>query len=165
MAKISFSRYQEYAVGLYELERIGQSGKLLDKAVVAGGNIVADEIRRRLENLPEDRFRYLEGDEKFEGVPHPQLLDLLTSFGLTPVQRDRGGFVNVKAGFDGYGSHPTSSYPKGIPNPLLARAVESGSSVREKTPFVRPAVNATRKQAVAAMDAEIRDGLEKIFGK
>lgn len=165
MAKISFSRYYEYAFGLYELARIGQSGKLLETAVVAGGNIVADEIRKRLSDLPEDQFRYLEWCEVFTGVPHAQKVDLLASFGMTPVQRDRGGFVNVKVGWDGYGSYPTVSYPAGVPNPLLARAVESGSSVREKTPFVRPAVNATRKKAVAEMDRVVRAKCEEIFGK
>ena len=52
-----------------------------------------------------------------------------------------------------------------IPNALLARAAESGSSVREKTPFVRPAVNATRKEAEAEMDRVVRQELEQIFEK
>lgn len=165
MARVSFKGSQEYALRLRELEHTAAQGGLLEEAVKAGAKPVADEIRRRLDGLPSDDFRRLEPGEKFTGLPVVNHLDLLDSFGLTPVDRDRNGFVHVKAGFDGYGSKPTKAYPKGIPNQLLARAVESGSSVREKTPFVRPAVNATRREAEAEMDRVVRQELEKIFEK
>ena len=165
MARVSFKGFEQYGKTLKELEFAAAQGTLLEEAVKAGAKPVADEIRRRLDALPSDDFRKLEPGEKFTGVPVVNHLDLLDSFGLTPVDRDRNGFVHVKAGFDGYGSKPTKAYPKGIPNQLLARAVESGSSVREKTPFVRPAVNATRKEAEAEMDRVVRQELEKIFEK
>lgn len=165
MARVSFKGSSEYALRLKELEHTADQGKLLEEAVKAGAKPVADEIRRRLEALPEDKFRFLPEGSKFDGLPPWQKDDLVESFGLTPIARDRQGFVNTKAGFDGYGTAPTKAYPKGIPNQLLARAVESGSSVRQKTPFVRPAVNATRKEAEAEMDRTIREELEKIFGK
>lgn len=163
MARISFKGAADYAQALKQLEFTAEQGKLLEDAVKAGAKPVADEIRRRLDALPTDDFRRLDDGEKFTGLPVVNHLDLLDSFGLTPITRDRKGFVNTKAGFDGYGSKPTKAYPKGLPNQLLARAVESGSSVRQKTPFVRPAVNATRKEAVEEMDKSITDGLKKIF--
>lgn len=165
MARISFKGAADYAQALKQLEFTAEQGKLLEDAVKAGAKPVADEIRRRLDALPTDDFRRLDDGEKFTGLPVVNHLDLIDSFGLTPVSRDRSGFVNVKAGFDGYGSKPTKAYPKGIPNQLLARAVESGSSVRKKTPFVRPAVQATRKEAVDEMDKTVRQELEKIFGR
>lgn len=163
MAKISFKGAAAYADALKKLEFTAQLGKLLEEAAKAGAQPVADEIRRRLRILPEDKYRHLGPGEVFTGLPESQKEDLLDSLGVTPPQWDRTGFVNVKVGFDGYGSHPTKAYPKGLPNALLARSVESGSSVREKAPFVRPAVNATRKQAVEEMDRTITDGLKKIF--
>lgn len=165
VARVSFKGAEDYAKALKELEFTAQQGKLLEDAVKAGAKPVADEIRRRLEALPTDKFRFLPEGEKFDGLPQRQKDDLADSFGLTPVDRDRRGFVHTKAGFDGYGSFPSKGYPNGLPNALLARAVESGSSVRQKTPFVRPAVNATRKEAEAEMDKTIRKGLEEIFGK
>ncbi|MBQ8358456.1 MAG: hypothetical protein IJX37_00885, partial [Oscillospiraceae bacterium] len=96
-------------------------------------------------------------------IPKGQKKDLLDSFGLTPVDRDKAGFVHTKAGFDGYGSFPTESYPEGLPNQLVAAATESGSSIRKKLPFIRPAVNATRKEAVDAMEKVIDDEVKKIF--
>ena len=165
MARISFKGFEDYAEALQKLEFTAQGGEMLEKAAKAGGAPVADEIRRRLRFLPADDYRRLEPGEEFVGLPREQKTDLLVSLGVTPVGRDKRGFVNVKVGFDGYGSFPTKAYPDGLPNQLLARAVESGSSVRKKTPFVRPAVQATRKEAVDEMDKTIRQELEKIFGK
>ena len=54
----------------------------------------------------------------------------------------------MKLGFDGYNKVKTRKYPQGQPNAMIARAVESGSSVRKKNPFIRRAVNDTQKQAV-----------------
>ena len=164
MAEIIFRGYTEYGDALKKLELTwAGNNEILEKAAQAGAGPVADEIRRRLRNLPADEYRRLGPGEVFTGLPEGQKQDLLDSLGVTPPQRDRTGFVNVKVGFDGYGSFPTSAYPKGVPNALIARAVESGSSVREKTPFVRPAVNATRKKAVEEMDKSITADLKKIF--
>lgn len=165
MARISFKGFEDYAEALKKLEFTAQGGELLEKAAKAGADPVADEIRRRLRNLPEDEYRRLNPGEVFTGIPSGQKQDLLDSLGVTPPQRDRKGFVNVKVGFDGYGSYPTKAYPDGVPNALIARSAESGSIVRKKTPFVRPAVQATRKEAVDEMDKAIRQELEKIFGK
>lgn len=165
MARVSFKGFEQYGKALQELAFTAAGGEMLEEAVKAGAKPVADEIRRRLDALPSAPFERLSEGAKFGFLPEGQKRDLQDSFGLTPVDRDRRGFVHVKAGFDGYGSFPTNSYPKGIPNQLLARAAESGSSVREKTPFVRPAVNATRKEAEAEMDRVVRQELEKIFEK
>lgn len=163
MAKITFKRGSEYALRLQELERHFARPEVLEEAVQAGSAIVADAIRANLDALPTEEYRMLPPGEIFHGLPEGQKRDLQESFGLTPIERDKNGFVNTKAGFDGYGSFPTNTYPKGVPNPLLARAAESGSSVRAKTPFVRPAVNATRKKAIETMDNVIQQEIEKII--
>lgn len=164
MAKVSFPDLSKYGDALRQLEiQYAGNGEILLKAAAAGAAPVADEIRQQLAALPEDEYRYLGADEVFTGLPKGQKQDLLDSLGVTKPDRDKRGFVNVKVGWDGYGSFPTRAYPSGVPNQLLARAVESGSSVRQKTPFVGPAVRKTRKKAVEEMDKTISDGLKKIF--
>ncbi len=163
MAKLTFSKASDYGLRLERMEDVFRSRQISEKAVAAGAEIVADEIRNNLEQLPTDEYRRLEDGEIFHGIPEGQKRDLLDNFGLTPIDSDKNGFLHTKAGFDGYGSFPTNAYPKGVPNLLLARAVESGSSVRQKTPFVEPAVKATRKAAVEAMEKVIDDELKKIF--
>lgn len=136
-----------------QLSRLAQP-EMSKRIVRAGANPVADEIRKRLINLPEDKFRKLGKNEVFIGVPKQQKQDLLDSLGVAPADIDREGNANTKVGFQGYGSYPTKKYPKGVPNQLLARAIESGSSVRKKTPFVRPAVNSNKDKAIEAMQDE-----------
>lgn len=124
-------------------------------AVAAGAGVLADAVRQRLEALPEDDNRYLVPGDLFKGVPKEQKQDLLDSLGITPVKQDANLTYNAAVGFDGYGSTPTKTYPKGLPNQLLARSIESGSSVRRKTPFFRKAVDASEEAALEAMQAEL----------
>lgn len=164
MASIKFkSDINDFGKMLSRLERIPQSA--LDTAIQAGADVVADQIRSNLSALSEETYRHLNEWEVFYGLPEEQKQDLLDSFGLAPIETDKNGFRHTKAGFDGYGSKPTKKYPKGLPNQLLARAVESGSSVRVKKPFVRPAVNATKKEAVEKMGTVMDEEIKKICEK
>lgn len=160
MARMAFKGLKEYEL---RLSKLGAGTEAIaKKAVYAGTEIIADEINSKLEALPTDTFRYLRGDDKFIGLPQKQKDDLIASFGVTPID-ERNGIYSSKVGFDGYGSIPTQKYPQGIPNQLLARAVESGSSVRQKTPFVRPAVNASKKKAEQAMAETIDKEIDKLM--
>ena len=149
MARMTFKAGDEYALKLSRLA--AGADEIAKKAIYAAADIVADEIGKNIDALPTESFRYLRDGDKFSGVPGQQKQDLKDSFGITPISLDGDGNWNAKIGFDGYGSTPTKAYPQGLPNQLLARAIESGSSVRQKTPFVRPAVNATKKQAQTEM--------------
>lgn len=162
MAKITFKNGDEYALKLSKLS--ANSDEVAKKAIYAGVKVVADQINRNIDALPEDKYRYLKDGEKFSGVPKSQKKDLKDGFGISRVERDKNGDWNAKIGFAGYGSFKTKKYPNGLPIPMLARSVESGSSVRKKTPFVRPAVNASRKKAVDAMAKVIDEEIEKIMG-
>ncbi len=163
MAKISFSRDKEYMQKLRKLEERFTTDEVIEKAVYKGAGIVTDAIRTHLSKIPTVKYRHLSKGEVFTGLSEYEKKDLEASFGLTKIRKDRNGFIHAKAGFDGYGSFPTRSYPKGVPNQLLARSVESGSTVRMKKPFVRPAVNASRKKAIETMEEVIDDELKKIF--
>ena len=99
-----------------------------------------------------------------KACPNNRKKDLIESFGVTPISRDNQGNHNAKIGFDGYGSMPTKAYPKGLPNQLLARAVESGSSVRAKTPFVRPAVRASKSKVESTMGQIMTKEIKRIMG-
>ncbi len=160
MARMTFMAGEDYMLKLSYIS--AHSSDIAEKALAAASGIVADKIRSNLEQLPEDTFRFLEEGEKFNVLSKSQKWDLLNSLGITPMNVDRNGDYNVKVGFDGYGSFPTKAYPKGLPNQLLARAIESGSPVRLKKPFVRTAVNSVKKQAINIMNQTIIEELKKI---
>lgn len=163
MASISFKKCSDYYRKLQELGEIAEKGDVIRDAVRAGAKPVADAIRENIEQLPEQDFQRLPEGETFSGISGSQKEDLLDGFGLAPIQTGRNGFVHTKAGFDGYGRFPTPTYPKGVPDQLLAASVESGSTVRQKTPFIAPAVKETRTEAITAMEAVIDQQMKDIF--
>ena len=141
--------------GLAEISKkitaLGEAGDAIGKmAVYDGADVIADEIRKQINMLPEDKDRYLVGGEQYNVVTPQDKQDLANSLGIARIERTAKGIRTV-IGFAGYGSRPTKKYPKGLPMALLARSIESGSSVRAKRPFIRRAVNAKRKAAEQKM--------------
>lgn len=157
MAKIEFSQIDEYA---HRLEMLWKSQReIIESAVYQGAAVVADEIKKGLLEIPiqegENGLPPVARDgEKLTGISRRQKGDLIDGFGLAPMERS-GDFVNTRAGFDGYGSVKTKKYPKGTPNAMLMRSLESGTSFRKRRPVVRLAVSRARKRALAAMEEEL----------
>lgn len=148
MAKYQMRGLEEYA---QYLQRIGaNTQEICGKAVYAMADIVADQVRENITKLPTvteaEALRAYRANETTD-LTKAQKKGLEDGFGISPMQNDNG-YYNVKLGFDGYNKVKTRKYPQGQPNAMIARAVESGSSVRKKNPFIRRAVNATQKQAV-----------------
>ena len=137
MARFSFKAGEDYAIKLSKLAT--NSEEIAKKAIYEGVTIVADEIKKNLQGVLSDEATG----------------DLVESFGVTPIEKDDNGNWNAKVGFDGYDRD-------GTPNQLKARVIESGKSGQPKKPFVRPAINKTRKQVVKKMEEVIDDEIKKL---
>lgn len=127
---------EDFAIALSHLAT--GSDEIAKKAIYEGANIIADKIKSNLEGV----------------LSSEATGELVASFGVTPITKDSDGNFNAKIGFDGYDSD-------GVANQLKARVLESGSSKQPKRPFVRPAVNATRKQVIAKMNQVIDEEIKK----
>lgn len=128
----------EYVIRLSRLAGADQR-QVAGKAIYAAADIVTDEVRQRLQSV----------------IKGPSTGALVASLGIAKMQETPDGY-NVKIGFDGYDS-------AGHPNQLKARVLESGSSKQQKRPFMRPAVAATRKQAIAKMGEVIDEEIARIM--
>ena len=159
MAKIDFKGIDEYAKALGILWK--DSENIVKKAVYEGADIVANEIKQGLRSLPVDE-RVGTEENPIEGVGRIQKEDLIEGFGLSPME-NKDGYINTKAGFNGYGSIKTKKYPKGQPLAMLMRSVESGTSFRKKTPVIRKAVTRARKVAEAKMAETVEEEIKKIM--
>ena len=136
-ARMSFMAGEEFALALSHLAT--GSEEIAKKAIYEGANVIADKIKSNLQGVLSDEATG----------------ELVASFGVTPIAKDADGNFNAKIGFDGYDS-------KGVANQLKARVIESGTSKKQKHPFVRPAVNATKKQAVARMGEIIKEEIRRM---
>lgn len=146
---------------LQKLARMEQAApETAKRALYQGAKVVADAMKRAVQALPEDTHRFGSERHKLTGPRDWEKRDLEESFGVTPI-REKNGVYDVKIGFDGYGSRPTKKYPKGVPNQMVARAIESGNSFRSKIPFVRRTVEQHREKAVEAMRRTIGETEEQ----
>ncbi len=140
MAKMTIKGIDSLAI---QISKLGEKSVEIAKDVVmAGAQPVADEIRKGLESN-------LSGSKYSSG-------DLENSLGIAPPGIDKSGNVNTKIGFHGYDR-------KRVPNALKARAMESGTSTQQKKPFIRPAINRSKKQAVEEMKKKFDEEVKIIF--
>ena len=162
MAKVTIDGMAEISK---KITALGDAGDAIGKmAVYDGAAVITDELRKQINALPEDEFRYLRDGDQFGVITAQDKADLANSLGIAKIERTAKGIRTV-IGFAGYGTHPPRKYPKGLPMAMLARSIESGSSVRAKRPFVRKTVNGKKKLAQAAMIATGERLIEKTLSE
>ena len=159
MAKITFPGLNDYELMISKLSK--GVDDIAGKAIYAGAGIVADAIKENIKALPIVRGYGTAENPLPGGVTAPQKAGLIDGLGISPMQSD-AGYLNVKIGFDGYNATKTEKYPQGQPNQLVARGVESGTSWKQKKPFIRPAINASKSRAEAEMARILDQEIEKI---
>ena len=162
MAKITFPGLAEYELMLSRLSQGAED--VAGKAIYAGAEIVADAIRSNIQGLqavPDEVGAIAYAEKSPAPLTERAKEGLLDGLGISSMQDDNG-YYNVKIGFDGYNGLKTKKFPQGQPNVMIARSLESGSSIAPKRPFVRPAVNAVKKQAEAKMAEIIDQEIKKI---
>ena len=161
MAKFMFTGLEEYERMLTKLSTSESIQAVCGATIYAGADTVADEIRQSIDALPVlANGEHGSKDNQLAGVTAAQKRGLQESFGITPMSR-HGGFYNVKLGFDGYNGIRTDQFPKGQPNALIARAVNSGTSFRQKNPFIDKAVRRSKPKALEKMKTAFDSAMKK----
>jgi len=118
-----------------------------------GAAILADELRKNIEALPE-RPRSGKKGEMLKGATKDQKAALLSHMGITKMMQKDGSY-DLKIGFQGYDDDITPKYPQGHPVSMIARAIESGTSFLQKTPFISATKKNAKGPAEEAMKKEI----------
>ena len=173
MAKIRAKGSEVYLTLLERLNK--ETDGICKHAVYEGAKVAADAINEAIDDitihsLPDGaKYYYIKAEEKIgeehvmlDGVTEEQAKGLHEGLGVAAMQKEDGSW-NTKIGFDGYNGVKTKQYPKGQPNALIARSVESGSTIRNKTPFIAPAVRKIRKKSENAMQVAIEDSIAALF--
>ena len=164
MAKWTMEGMSEYIAYLQSIANV--TDEAIGAGVYAMAEVVADRVRANIQVLPtvSNEANIATYRQGYSRLSDPEKQGLLDGFGVSPMQDD-GGYKNVKLGFDGYNSVKTKKYPNGQPNVLIARVTESGSFYRQKTPFMRTAVNASRKEALEKGREAVDQVLEAVPDK
>jgi HK97 gp10 family phage protein len=158
MAKMTIGKgMDEYLAKLGNLEFAAPG--LVGQAIYEGAKVVADQIRANIEALPTVKNKRVATPRDPTQV---EIDGMLAGLGIAKKKND-SGYINVKIGMDGYNTDVTEKYPRGKPNAMIARSIESGSTVMKQNKFITRAVNKTKKEAEAAMKKVIEEGIEKIM--
>jgi len=138
MASAAFMLDDDFAIKLSRLDT--DINEIAKKAIYEGAKIVADTMKVNLESVLSDEAT-------------GQLVEAL---GITPIGM-MGNEWSAHIGFDGYDRD-------GVAFQLIARVLESGTSTRQKKPFVRKTMNQTKTKVAAVMQAVVEEEYQKIFG-
>lgn len=156
MAKLKVDGFEKYLKQLNEMNQ--HADGYIKRAVYDGAAVVLKAVANAIQNLPTEEYHYTKG--RISAITPQQKQGLLEGLGAAKMKNENG-YINTKLGFDGYNSVKTKKYPKGQPNALIARSVESGTSQRPKTRFINNAVNAAKAQAEQAMARRFDEDLKQ----
>ena len=161
MAKFVFQGLEEYEKLLTKLSTSESIQAVCGASIYAGADVMADAIRSGIDALPVvDHRKRGSPNNQISGITSAQKRGLQESFGVTPMGRENG-YYNVKLGFDGYNSVKTKYFPRGQPNALIARAVNSGTSFRQKNSFLDRAVRKAKPKTLEAMTDAFDEAIKK----
>lgn len=137
-----------------------KSSAAIKVGMYQGAGQLLAAVRAEVENLPTEPNRILKDGEQFNVFTETNKRDLLEGLYVHTFV-ENGGRIETWVSFDGYGSIPTKKYPQGVPNALIANAINSGSSVRKKNRFMARAKKAGEAPAREAIEEGFLNFLEK----
>ena len=136
--------------------------RIIKSSIFKGGKVMGDAVGKAVKKIPVDDGDHHHGRRK--GITSRQKLGLEKSFGIAKVRETRWGW-NVKIGFDGYNDIVTAKYPKGQPNAMIARSLNSCTSFLIKYPFMDMTVQAYTDATVNAIEKEFDKRVDKIWNR
>lgn len=129
-----------------------QAVAVMKVACYAGAGVLADALKEEIQSLPEQEGYMPDGVQRNVITKHDKQM-LAERIGVSRIE-STSDKANAVVSFSGYNDQPTKKYKSGVPIPLIARSIESGSSVRKKNPFIRRAYNRVQSEALQkAIDA------------
>ena len=161
MATIKVVGMDELLAKLQKLTSQAETKEFAGKAIYDGAAIAKTALLAQTNSLPVAQM-YAKPGEKINTITSVQKAGLINGFGIARMRKD-GGAYNVKLGFDGYNGQKTKKFPHGQPNSMIARSVVSGTSFRAKNDFIGRAARSSHAAAEKAMEAKIREQIEKIM--
>ena len=154
--------------GLDELattfEKLGsRAQEVQSRALYKGAGAMKDALIKTIQSLPDDDRFVNKNDQPLNVVGADDKADLISHVGIASFEVTNDG-INTQISFDGYGSKATKKYPNGRPMIMIARSINSGSSVRRKIPFIRNCANQHKQEVIDAMKKAADDEIKTILG-
>lgn len=162
MARMKVKGLSEYSQKLNQI--YDDAEVIIGKSIYEGAGMMADAIKGAIGRIPiRSPGERGSSDHMVSGILEIQRIGLEVSFGISKLQKNNNQY-NVKLGFDGYNQCVTKTWPKGQPNQMVARSIESGTSWLQPCHFLSIAVNANKDAVQERMSEVCKDEISKIMG-
>ena len=145
---------------IQKMDKIAEKGMdCASLALYEGARVTADAVGGAVENIATDPVKYAAGGKKRK--PSPEEKDVLAGakHGVAKFRKSIAN-VNTSVGYQNSGYGQIKG--KTVPVPLIANAINSGTSFMQKQPFIRKAFSQTKGAAQAAIENKLREELEKL---
>lgn len=160
MARLTVGKGLQLTIQSYK-NLSGKLSGIIKRSVYPVAGDLAGKITKELKNLPvvdgkDGLPPYAPKGYKLNSISSVQRKDLLNGFGISRFKNENG-FINVKMGFDGYGSYKTKKHPHGIPNALLIRSLCKGTDFLKRNDFISRTYRANEKRLEKDLESYFND--------
>lgn len=145
-----------------------QLDRVIGRSIYPGGRLVANAVKKAIEGIHTDDhlFKFAAKYDRLRtGPTKREKAWIAKSFGIAEIRRNIHGW-NVKLGFDGYSDIQTTN-PKikmgVLPNALIARSVNSGTSFMAAQPFMDISVRQNTQACEKAIEEQFDKEIAKIW--
>lgn len=143
------------------LEKLEENApKVASGALYEGAGVMADEIKSAVQKIQTEPFWYAQNGST--RLPSPEEKEILKNAAAGIAKfRKNGTEVDTSVGFQNSGYAQLKK--KTVPVPVIANAINSGTSFMKKQPFFRKAANAGGKKAIQKMVNYIDDEWDRLY--
>lgn len=140
-----------------ELNRVTDTKNFLPKTLYDGAGVVAKEMKTQISALKTSSdVKWGSTELRYPYEYEKEVLE--QNFGIAPFKWD-GDTLDTKVGFDGYYTNKKGQ-KRAIP--LLANAVNAGTSFLKKQPFKDKTYRVTKETSVKAMQSTLNQEIAKL---
>ena len=147
-------------------EVIQQLGKLGDEAprvaargLYDGAGVVADKVSQAVQGIATEKFKYAAGGKRRKPSPEEKAIVSGAKHGIAKFQNN-GLSIQTSVGYQSAGYASLNGKTK--PVPLIANAINSGTSFMQKQPFMRRAFSQSKQAATERIEATIQEEFDKL---
>lgn len=130
-----------------------KAAKIAAEALYEGAGVVADALSESVHSIATEEFKYAAGGRKRKPSPEEKAILESAKHGIAKFRND-GTVIQTSIGYQNAGYAKLGSKTK--PIPLIANAINHGTSFMQKQPFIRKALSQNQAKAIATIEAGIK---------
>ena len=144
---------------LRKMDKLGaKAADVAAAALYEGAGVMADSVSQAVHGIATEPFRYAAGGRRRKPSPEEKAVLENARIGIAKFKKTPTN-VNTSVGMQNSGYGEVAG--KTVPVPLIANAINSGTSFMQKQPFFRKATSRTGA-AEAAIENKLREELDKL---